>query len=353
MVGAAAREGRLAWRDFAPMASYLLRRIGWMVVVLFSIITITFALSRVIPANPAAEAAGIGATPEQIAALAEKMGLNKPVVTQYVDYVRDLLHLNLGTSISTGDSVRSDLATYLPATAELALISFVVYLIAAVTLGTLAARYRGGFMDAVIRALSIISSAAPVFWVALMLQLVFFAKLGWLPSSGRLGTFDTPPPTITGFYTIDSLLEGNLSLFGVAVSHLIIPVTAIVLSMLGVGARLVRSGVIAELDEPYVRTAKAKGLRPKRILIRHALRNALNPFVSMSGIQLGYLFAWIILVETIVGWPGIGLYAYQSFTSLDYNAIIGITLVISVIFVLINFFVDLLYPVLDPRVRRW
>jgi peptide/nickel transport system permease protein len=267
-------------------------------------------------------------------------------------FLQGLLHLDLGKSISTGDSVTSDLGKYLPATFELVVVSFVVYLVLAVGLGVLAARFRGGLVDAVIRVFSIMSSAAPVFWLALLLQLVFYARLGWLPGGGRLGTADVPPPTITGFYTIDSLLHGDFPLFLEALKYLALPVIAIVLSMLGVGVRLIRASVTTELGEPYVRTAEAKGLRPKRVLFRHVLKNALNPFVSMAGIQLGYLFAWIILVETIVQWPGIGLYAFQSFQSLDYNPIMGITLTISVLFVVINFLVDLIYPVLDPRVRH-
>jgi peptide/nickel transport system permease protein len=323
-----------------------------MMVVLLCITTITFILSRVIPADPAAAAAGVGATREQIAALTHKMGFDQPLTTQYVTYLKGLLHLNLGTSVSTGNQVTKDLATYLPATFELVVVSFVVYLVAAVGLGLLAARFRGGVVDGIIRVFSIISSAAPVFWIALLLQLIFYARLGWLPSGGRLGTADLPPPTITGFYTIDSLLHGDIPLFLVALQHLALPVVAIVLSMLGVGVRLIRASVTTEMNEHYVRTAEAKGLRPNRILIRHILKNALNPFVSMAGIQLGYLFAWIILVETIVQWPGIGLYAYQSFQSLDYNPIMGITLVISLLFVIINFLTDLIYPMLDPRVRH-
>lgn len=334
------------------MLAYVLRRLLWMILVVWVITVITFLLSHVIPANPAAAAAGVGATPAQIHALAVKMGLQHPLLTQYADYMKGLLfHFDLGTSISTGDPVRSDIATYLPATLELIVGSFVVYLILAVLLGTLAARKPGGVADGVIRVSSILSSAAPVYWIALLLQLVFFAKLNWLPSGGRLGIFDTPPPKTTGFYTIDSLVHGQFSTFLNAVDHLILPVTAIVLSMLGIGVRLIRASVMEELDQAYVRTAEAKGLRANSILVRHVLRNALNPFVSMSGIQLGYLFAWIILVETIVQWPGIGLYAYQSFQSLDYDPIMGITLVVSVIFVMLNFLIDLLYPLLDPRVK--
>lgn len=333
------------------MPLYLLRRLGWMVVVLFAITVITFTLARVIPANPAASAAGLGATPEQIEAIAHRMGLDRPLLDQYLTYLTGLLQLDFGTSIATGSSVRTDLGHYLPATLELVTVSFVVYVLLAVALGTWAAVTRFRFVDGAIRVLSIVSSAAPVFWVALMLQLVFFAELGWLPGGGRLDIRETPPDAITGFFTIDSLLSGDFALFGSAVAHLVLPVTAVVLSMLGVGVRLLRSSIGAELDEGYVRTAESKGIRPSRILLRHVLKNALNPFVSMSGVQLGYLFAWIILVETIMQWPGIGLYAFSSFQSVDYSPIMAITLVVSVLFLLINLLVDLIYPLLDPRIR--
>jgi ABC-type dipeptide/oligopeptide/nickel transport system permease component len=333
------------------MPLYLLKRLGWMIVVLFAITVITFVLARVIPANPAASAAGLGATPEQIAAIAHRMGLDQPLVDQYVTYLTGLLHLDFGTSIQTGTSVRTDLGHYLPATLELVLVSFVVYVTLAIALGMWAAVTRSRAVDATIRILSIVSSAAPVFWVALMLQLVFFAGLDVLPGGGRLDIRETPPATITGFFTIDSLLEGNVPLFLSALAHLVLPVTAVVLSMLGVGVRLLRSSIGAELDEHYVRTAEAKGMRPSRILLRHVLKNALNPFVSMSGVQLGYLFAWIILVETIMQWPGIGLYAFTSFQSLDYSPIMGITLVVTVLFLMINLLVDLIYPLLAPRIR--
>ncbi|MGI8721212.1 MAG: ABC transporter permease [Geodermatophilaceae bacterium] len=334
------------------MTTYVLKRLGWMVVVLLCITVITFILSRVIPADPAAAAAGVGATQEQVTALSEKMGLDQPLVAQYFSFLGGLLHGDLGVSIITGDSVLSDLGTYLPATFELVVFSFIIYLVLAVGLGMLAARLRGGLVDAVTRVLSMVSSAAPVFWVALMLQLVFYAKLDWLPAGGRLNTDDIPPPKVTGFYTIDALIRGDGPIFLNALEHLLLPSIAIVLSLLGVGVRLVRASVDHELGEAYVRTAEAKGLAPRSILFRHVLKNALNPFVSMAGIQLGYLFAWIILVEPIVRWPGIGLYAFQAFQGIDYNPIMGITLVVSALFVVINFLVDLIYPALDPRVRR-
>jgi ABC-type dipeptide/oligopeptide/nickel transport system permease component len=268
---------------------------------------------------------------------------------QYERYLVGLLHLDFGRSIRTSRPVAADLRNYLPATLELIVYSFAIYLLIALPLGVLAALKRGSVIDLAVRALSMVGSAAPIFWLAIILQLVLFSYLGWLPIGGRIDIGQAPPPTISGFYTIDSLLAGDLSLFGSAVRHLILPVLTIVLSQLAIGARLMRSTMIQELRKQYVGTARSKGLTEMQVIIRHVLRNALNPVVTMAGVQLGYLFAWIILVETIFQWPGIGLYAYQSFAALDYSPIMALTLVCSLAFVVINLVTDLIYPILDPR----
>jgi peptide/nickel transport system permease protein len=333
------------------MVKYIGKRLGWAVAVLLCVTIVTFVLSRVVPADPAASVAGLGATPEQIAAIRAEMGLDKPLPEQYGVYMKGLIHGDLGTSIRTGRSVTSDLGDYLPATFELVAYGFAIYLVLAVGLGTLAATSRSRAVDGTVRVFSIISSGAPVFWIGMLLQLFFFAHLGWLPAGGRIDVAATPPDQITGFYTLDYLLHGDVPQAWEAARHLILPVATVVLSLLGVGVRLTRGSVATELEQGYVRTAHAKGLNTPRIVIRHVLKNALNPVVSMAGVQLGYLFAWIILVETIFQWPGIGSYAFESFQALDYAPIMSLTLVISAMFVLINLAVDLVYPLLDPRIR--
>jgi peptide/nickel transport system permease protein len=332
------------------MLRYVIRRLAWTVLVLFLISLITFVLSRVVPANPAAMVTGLGASTEQIQEVRRVMGLDQPLPVQYERYMKGLVHLDFGKSIRTQRSVTSDLRVYLPATFELMIISFVAYVVIAIPLGVLAAVRTGGIIDFVIRGVSIVGSGVPVFWLALLLQLVFFARLGILPSGGRIGARAAPPPHLTGFFTIDSLAAGDVHLFVSVVKHMILPVTAIVISMLAVGVRMTRSSMLQELNEHYVRTARSKGLEERRILMGHVLRNALNPVISMFGIQLGYLLAWIILVETIFQWPGIGLYAYSSFQGLDYAPIMALTLVFSAFFVLVNLVTDLIYPLLDPRI---
>lgn len=332
------------------MLTYAVRRIAWMLLILLVITVITFVLSRVVPANPAVFVAGYGASKAEVARITHQLGLDQPLYIQYGTYLAGLAHLDFGKSIRTGRPVGTDLRTYLPATLELIVYSFVIYLLIALPLGVLAALRRGTLVDLIVRGVAMLGSAAPIFWLAIILQLLLFSYLGLLPIGGRLDIGQQPPPTVTGFYTIDSLFAGDPGLFAASVQHLILPVATIVLSQLAVGARLMRSTMIQELRKQYVGTARSKGLTERQVVLRHVLRNALNPVVTMAGIQLGYLFAWIILVETIFQWPGIGLYAYQSFGALDYSPIMALTLVCSFAFVVINLITDLIYPVLDPRV---
>jgi peptide/nickel transport system permease protein len=332
------------------MIGYVIRRAGWMCLVLLTITVITFVLSRVIPANPAVFVAGYGASQAQVDRISHQLGLDQPLPVQYEHYMVGLLSLDFGRSIRTGRPVTTDLKAYLPASLELIGISFLLYLVIALPIGIMAATRRGQMPDLAVRAISMVASAAPIFWLAMILQLVFFSYLGWLPLGGRIDIREAPPPTFTGFFTIDSILSGNVPLFLSTLKHLILPVVTIVLSQLAVGARLIRSSMLQELGKPYVRTARSKGLSERTVISRHVVRNALNPVLTMAGVQLGYLFAWIILVETIFQWPGIGLYAFESFGALDYSPIMALTLVGSFAFVVINLVTDLIYPMLDPRI---
>jgi ABC-type dipeptide/oligopeptide/nickel transport system permease component len=332
------------------MLRYVLRRLAWTVLILLLITVITFVLSRVVPANPVAMAAGLGASTEHVAEVRRVMGLDEPLPVQYVRYMQGLARLDFGASIRTQRAVGQDLRVFLPATFELVGVSFTLYMLIAIPLGILAALRTGGFIDLIIRGSAMLSSAVPVFWLAMILQLVFFARLGWLPSGARIDVRAPPPQLVTGFFSVDSLLAGDVNQFASVLKHLILPVSAIVLSLLAVGVRLTRATMLQELQQQYVRTARGKGLRQARIVFRHVLRNALNPVISMFGIQLGYLLAWIILVETIFQWPGIGLYAYDSFQGLDYSPIMALTLVFSFFFVVVNLVTDVLYPILDPRI---
>jgi peptide/nickel transport system permease protein len=334
------------------VAIFLLRRALWALLVIWVVSVITFGLSRVVPADPAAFVAGLGATKSQIETIRKEMGLDKPLVVQYANYATGLAHLDLGTSIRTRRSVGADLRHFLPATLELNLIAFGVYVALSLALGILAALRPRGVVDLIIRIGAISGSAIPVFWLAIVLQLLFYTRLGWLPIGGRIDVHADPPPFVTGFFTIDSLLDGDVGLFLSVLKHMILPVTTIVLSLLAVGTRLTRATFIEELSKPYVRVAASKGLTERQIIVRHVLKNALNPVITVTSIQFAYLLAWTILIEAIFLWPGIGLYAYDSFQALDYSPIMALALVVTVAFVLINLITDLIYPLLDPRITR-
>lgn len=334
------------------MVAFIARRALWAVVVIWAISLVTFSLSRIVPADPAAFAAGLGATRSQIDSIKQEMGLDRPLPVQYLDYVGGLLQFDLGTSIRTRQSVTDDIRHFLPATLELIVVAFGIYLVLSVALGIFAACRPRGAIDLLIRVGVISGSAIPVFWLALVLQLVFYSRLGWLPIGGRIGVRESSPPFVTGFYSVDALLDGDLALFKSVVAHLILPVTTIVLSLLAVGTRLVRATVLDELQKPYVRVAASKGLTGRRVLVTHVLRNTLNPVITVTSLQFAYLLAWTILVEAVFSWPGIGLYAYNSFQAVDYNPIMALAILMSVAFVLINLATDILYPLIDPRIKR-
>ena len=331
--------------------AYAIRRVVWAVVLLVLVTVFTFILLHLIPGNPAIILAGLGAKKAQVRALYNSLGLNRPLPVQYFKYLLGLLHLNFGRSAVTGNPVTTDLGRYLPPTIELVVISFTIYVALAIPLGAWSARHQGRAAEAAVRIAAIVGSGMPVFWLGALFQELFFARLHWLPEGGQLAITASSPPDRTGFYLIDSALAGQWGVFGETVLHLILPVTTIVLAMLAVGLRSTRASVLQELRRPYVRTAQSKGVGSWRLMVVHVMKNALNPVVSVLGLQFGYLLGWIVLVETVFSWPGIGLYLYNSIQALDYAPIMAITLIISGTFVLVNLLTDLIYPLLDPRLR--
>ena len=334
------------------MVRVVARRLVWTMVILFAIATITFMLERVVPANPAAFLAGQNAPAETVERIKVQYGLDKPVPVQYVTYMSGLLHGDLGVSFRTRRAVSEDLIQFLPATLELLFVSFAVYVALSLTLGIMAAQMRGRRADSIIRVTTMVGTGIPVFWLGLVLQLVFFYYLGWLPIDGRYPTRADLPEPITGFLLLDSLLHVDGTALTNALGQLILPAAAIVLSLLAVGVRLTRGAFIEQGDRLYVRTLRGKGVRPSRILLKHMLRNALNPIITTTGTQFGYMISWVVLVEVIFSWPGIGLYAFKSFEIFDYAPVIALTLVSTVVFAIVNLASDLLYPIVDPRVQR-
>jgi peptide/nickel transport system permease protein len=333
------------------MVSVLARRAVFLVFVLLGVSLLTFILAHMMPVDPAQLIAGPHATAAQLVAIRHQYGLDQPVVVQYVDYLKGLLQGDMGISIHTHRSVAADLGAFLPATMELATAALVFAVGLGLVLGTLAAYRRNSWLDHLVTVLAVAGLAMPAFWLGLLSQWLFYDVLGWLPQGGRIDLGLTPPPHMTGLYTIDSLLAWKIGLLGNVLWHLILPSIVLGCGSLGVIARMVRASVIEAMQQDYTRTARAKGLSRPRVVVVHALKNSLMPTITIAGLQCGYLLSGTILVETVFSWPGIGLYASQSILGADYAPIVAITLVIALLYVLINTVVDLAYAAVDPRVR--
>jgi peptide/nickel transport system permease protein len=337
----------------AGLGRFLGRRLGIGVILVIGVTLVAFILTHLIPADPAAANLGQGALgdPAIVKAFYHEYGLDKPVAQQYLIYLWKLLHGNLGISEHSHNPVASDLRQYFPATIELALFAIFISIIVGVTLGVFAAVRRGHPVDGGLRVVSLLGVSMPTFWVALFAFYIFFYRLGWLPSGGRLSPGLSPPPTITGLYTVDSLLSGEWSTFGNAVEHLILPGMVLGLFTVGVMFRFTRASVLEVINNDYVRAARAKGLSEWTVIRRHVMRPALLPIATVAGLAFGSLLSGTVLVESIYSWPGIGNYAFISATNLDLPAIMGVSIVVAIVYIIINILVDLVYSILDPRIE--
>lgn len=332
---------------------FIAKKLLYLVVMLFGVATIVFILTKMIPGDPTVANLSQRALsdPDIVAAYREKYGLDKPIIVQYVLYIWNLLQLDLGTSIRTNNSVLSELIRCYPATLELSIFAIIVASVVGVAFGVISAVKRNSAVDQVVRAISVTGVSIPSFWFALLMLFVFYYQLGWLPGPGRLSSTFTAPETVTGLYVIDSLLEGDLAKAGDALSHLILPGTVLAAFTMGLITRTTRSNLLDVLSTDYIRTAKAKGLSNSRLITHHALGNALIPVLTVIGLGLGNLLGGTVLVETIFNWPGVGQFAYESVMANDYPAIIGVALLVALNYMVINTIVDILYGVIDPRVR--
>ncbi|MBA3449827.1 MAG: ABC transporter permease [Chloroflexia bacterium] len=328
----------------------IVRRMIFLVFVLFGLSLMTFALSHIIPGDPARLMAGPRASKSAVAKIREQYGMNDPLPVQYVSYIRNLTRGDLGTSFTTRRPVSDDLKRYLPATIELGALAFVMSTLIGVPLGVISSVRRDKLPDHIARFVSISGLAMPVFWLAIMAQFIFFGRLGWLPDGARIPIGMDPPPTITGLYTIDAVAAGDWETLRLALTHLIMPATVLAYGSLAVVTRMVRGGMVEVLNQDYIRTARAKGITPSGVIFGHAVKNAMLPTVTSLGLQVGLLLSGAFLVEIVFSWPGVGRYAVEAIQRLDYNATMATTLVIALIFVLMNLFVDILYLFLDPRI---
>ena len=329
------------------------KRLVYLVVMLFGVATLVFILTKMIPGDPTVANLSQRALndPEIVAAYRAKYGLDQPLPVQYILYMKNLLQFDLGTSMRTNKPVLSELARCYPATIELALFAIVIAAILGVSFGIISAIRRNSILDQTVRAISVTGVSIPSFWFALLVLYFFYYKLKLLPGPGRLSNAFTAPATVTGMYVIDSLLEGNIPKALDAVSHLILPATVLAAFTMGLITRTARSNLLDVMSTDYIRTAKAKGLSRPGLIIRHALGNALIPVLTVIGLGLGNLLGGMVLVETIFNWPGVGQFAYESVLSVDFPSIIGVALLIALNYMVINTVVDILYGIIDPRVR--
>ncbi len=326
------------------------KRLPGVVMVVIGVSLITFIISHLIPGDPARLIAGDRATDEIVAAIRTKLGLDLPLYQQYWNYLVGLVHGDLGTSIRTGRPVLEDIAAFFPATLELALVALVLATVVGIPLGVLSAVYRNKPIDQLVRTISVTGISTPAFWLGLGLIVLFYGRLGWFPGGGRLEQGMAPPTNITGLFLVDSLLTWNIPVFFNALKHLVLPAFTLGFVHLGVVARQIRSAMLEQLGEDYVRTARAFGLSRWAVVFRQALPNALIPSVTVLGLALGDLLYGAVLTETVFGWPGMGAYVVESIQALDFPAVMGFAVVVSFAYVLVNLLVDLLYRWLDPRI---
>lgn len=333
------------------MAKIVVLRMAMLVMVMLGVSIITFFVARIIPGDPALLIAGPRATPEMLATIRTDLGLDQPIFVQYVGYMRDLLQGDLGASIMTGKPVGPELFRYMPATLELMLMALFLTLAIGVPLGVLTALRRDRWLDTVGRGFAMIGISMPTFWVGLLLILVFYGWLGILPGSGRLDTGLAAPPFVTGLYLVDGLIAGDLLVVKSAFNHLLLPAAALALASIGIVVRMIRASMIDVMNEDYIRTMRAFGLSRRTIIGKHALPNALLPFVTVLGLELATLLFGSVIVESVFAWPGVGSYVLSAILNLDFPIVMGFTILASVVYVFANLLVDLAYLLLDPRMR--
>jgi ABC-type dipeptide/oligopeptide/nickel transport system permease component len=334
------------------MLTLISKRMMLVIPNLIGVVIITFLLTRALPGDPAAYFAGPAADKQAIEQIRVKLGLDRPLIVQFGRYVADLSHLNLGTSLTTGQPVLTELKNRLPASAELTLFGLILSMSIAVPLGILAAVKQGSWIDHTCRVVATAGVSLPVFFTGLLLVYVFYFLLGWSPAPlGRLDVFFSPPPQVTGFYLVDSLLNRDLATFRAALSQLLLPGLTLCIFSLAPIARMTRASMLAVLASDFVRTARASGLDTRTVILTYAFRNAMLPVVTTLGMVFSFLLGANVLVEKVFAWPGIGSYAVEALISSDFAPVQGFVLTMAILYVVLNLIIDVLYGVIDPRVR--
>ena len=334
------------------MGKMLFKRMLLIIPNLIGVIIVTFLLTRALPGDPAAYFAGPAADKQAIEQVRASLGLDKPLVVQFGRYVGDLFRGDLGNSLSTGQPVITEIKNRLPASAELTLFGLILSMVIAVPLGILAAVKQGSWIDHTCRIVATAGVSLPVFFTGLLLVYVFYFKLGWSPAPlGRLDAFATAPPKITGFYLFDSLFTGQWETFRAALSQLLLPGFTLCIFSLAPIARMTRASMLAVLASEFVRTARASGLDDRTVIITYAFRNAMLPVITTLGMVFSFLLGANVLVEKVFAWPGIGSYAVEALITSDFAPVQGFVLTMAILYVVLNLIIDILYGVIDPRVR--
>lgn len=330
---------------------YLIRRIILIIPTLIGLSLLTFAVARLVPGDPVGLAAGPQATEEIKAALRVEFGLDQPIPIQYLNYIGGLFQGDWGESLYTRRSVLSELQAYFPATFELTTVAMIIATILGVPAGVISAMYRNRIPDHIARILSLFFVSFPAFWLAMIFQTWFGRDLGWFPIGKRLPILVTPPETITGLFLVDSLLQLDFETFMVTLRHIFIPSLVLSFSAFASITRITRASMVEALEKDFVRMERAIGIPYRIIISKYVLRNAFIATITVISLNFGWLMAGAILIETIFDWPGLGLYAVESSLSLDFQPIMGITILYGIVFSLVNILTDIVYGILDPRIR--
>jgi ABC-type dipeptide/oligopeptide/nickel transport system permease component len=333
------------------VGSYVAARLIQLLFVLIGVSIVVFVTMHLLPGDVAQLLLGDHATNEQLQRLREQLGLDQPVWVQYGRFMREALRGDLGVSVQSNRPALDDVVTAFPVTLQLALASLLLASLCGVPVGVLAAVRQGSRFDAVVMTLTLFGVSMPIFWLGLMLLVMFAAGLGWLPVGGLMPV-GLDPPRLTGMSVVDSLLSGDATMIGASVRHMLLPAVTLASVPLALIARITRAEVLSAATADHVRTARAKGLADSRVILRHILRNAAIPIVTVIGLQLGLLLSGAVLTETIYSLPGLGRLMVDSILSRDYSVVQAGALFIAVVFVLVNLAVDILYAALDPRISR-
>jgi ABC-type dipeptide/oligopeptide/nickel transport system permease component len=329
-----------------------LRRLATALPSIAGVIIVTFLLTRALPGDPAAYFAGPAATQQAIEEIRHLMGFDRSLPVQFVDYLRQLAHGDLGTSLSTGQPVLSEILTRLPASAELTLSALLLSVAIAVPLGIVASVRPGTWIDHLCRIVATAGVSLPVFFTGLLLVYLLYYLAGWAPAPlGRLDVFNSAPTRWTGFYLIDSLLAGDFATFRAAFAQLILPAVTMAIFALAPLARITRAAMLAALSSDFVRTARASGLSRRRVVYVYAFRNAVLPVITTLGMVFSFMLGANVLVEKVFAWPGIGSFAIEALIASDYAPVQGFVLTMALLYVLLNLTIDMVYGFVDPRVR--